>query len=279
MIQRQPSRNKHSALNLSRLGRLFRRFRRNRSGVAAVEFALLVPIMVIMYVGTVEVTEAVYVDRRVTLTTRVAGDMIARDEMVTKPLSYVTDKISRSLSAMAPAKVEGLWMRVTTYGVDKGVSGGPPRAFVDWEVTCHVNGFLSDGSPNLTCAVGSHPDSGNPFANGTQRCFIDPAISSNVTRTGTTLIRVQSRFTHMPILAGLFSGGNPAAGWFSYIAPTGIKLDRTYFTWPRPGKRPEGPTSPNMAVKMGASADQTKDPSDINVCRHNSIPLLERFVP
>ncbi len=67
--------------------------------------------MLIMYVGTVEITEAVYVDRRVTLVTRVTGDLIARDLLQDEPMTAFRDKVSAGFNAMAPANVSGLSLR------------------------------------------------------------------------------------------------------------------------------------------------------------------------
>lgn len=58
-------------------GRL-RTFRKDDEGVAAVEFALILPIMAIMFIGAVEMSWAVGVDRRVSQVAGATGDLIAR---------------------------------------------------------------------------------------------------------------------------------------------------------------------------------------------------------
>ena len=52
-------------------------------GVAAVEFALIVPILVTMFIGTVELSQAVTANRRVTQVGSSTGDLVARS---TQPL-------------------------------------------------------------------------------------------------------------------------------------------------------------------------------------------------
>ena len=48
---------------------------RDRSAIAATEFAVIVPIMLVMFFGTVEFSSAVAVDRKVTLVARTLADL------------------------------------------------------------------------------------------------------------------------------------------------------------------------------------------------------------
>lgn len=54
--------------------------RRDARGMAAVEFAAIVPIILLMLVGTVEVSRAVAMDRRFGLVTTMVADLVAREE-------------------------------------------------------------------------------------------------------------------------------------------------------------------------------------------------------
>jgi Flp pilus assembly protein TadG len=60
-----------------------RRFRRDRRGVAAIEFAMVVPLMVMMFVGTVEFSQAITVDRRVSQVASSTADLVARAKSLT----------------------------------------------------------------------------------------------------------------------------------------------------------------------------------------------------
>jgi len=59
---------------------LARRWRGDARGVAAIEFAMIVPIMFVMFVGAVELSQAITVDRRVTQVASSAADLVARAE-------------------------------------------------------------------------------------------------------------------------------------------------------------------------------------------------------
>lgn len=51
---------------------------RDRSGLAATEFAFIVPIMLVMFFGTVEFSSGVAVDRKVTLIARTLSDLTSQ---------------------------------------------------------------------------------------------------------------------------------------------------------------------------------------------------------
>lgn len=62
--------------------RLWRQFCRNRDGVALVEFAMALPVMLVAYMGTVEVVQLVMINRKVTQLTSALGDLTARVQTV-----------------------------------------------------------------------------------------------------------------------------------------------------------------------------------------------------
>jgi Flp pilus assembly protein TadG len=56
---------------IRRFGRLFAlpaKFARHRGGLAAIEFAILLPVMLLLYLGAFEITQAIAIKRLVTLT-------------------------------------------------------------------------------------------------------------------------------------------------------------------------------------------------------------------
>ncbi len=62
--------------------RLVARFVRDRRGLAAVEFAFIVPLMLTMIFGTIEVSSGVAIDRKVTLAARTISDLVTQAPQV-----------------------------------------------------------------------------------------------------------------------------------------------------------------------------------------------------
>ncbi len=65
------------------------RFRHDERGVSAVEFAMLLPLMITLYLGTVEISQGVGIDRKVTLTTRTVADLASQVSSMERYLSPI----------------------------------------------------------------------------------------------------------------------------------------------------------------------------------------------
>jgi Flp pilus assembly protein TadG len=66
------------------LWRPLRRFWKDGHGVSAVEFALIVPILVTLYFGAVEVGQALIINRKVTHATDTIGDLVSQANSVSQ---------------------------------------------------------------------------------------------------------------------------------------------------------------------------------------------------
>ena len=76
------------------MARLIARFRRDTQAVAAVEFALILPLLVTLYFGTVEAAQLYTVDRRVATVASTMADLIAREQEC-----ITTDKLNSYFNA------------------------------------------------------------------------------------------------------------------------------------------------------------------------------------
>lgn len=68
-------------LSTSRLDRLVR-LRQDKRGVAAIEFAMVVPLMLAMFVGAVEFSQVITIDRRVSQVASATADLVARTKTI-----------------------------------------------------------------------------------------------------------------------------------------------------------------------------------------------------
>ncbi len=85
----------------ARANALLRRWARDGRGMAAVEFAFIAPIMGVMFIGAVELSQAIIVDRRVTQIASSTADLVARSE-TTIAQSDITDIMKAGSFIMAP---------------------------------------------------------------------------------------------------------------------------------------------------------------------------------
>ena len=112
------------------LSRLFRSLRRSRilmqeSGIAAVEFSLILPILVVLWIGGVEITSALSVDRRLNNLASSMGDLVARSKQLT--YDDVDAIFDLKEAALFPYSDVGTNMRVTAVKMD-----GTGSAKVAW---------------------------------------------------------------------------------------------------------------------------------------------------
>lgn len=104
---------------------LFKRLRRDKRGVAFLEFALIAPVLIIFYFGTVEFCLALLAERRADHTAAAVGDLVAQDSALTQTEMQDIFRISRTI--MAPYATTNMQIRVSQ--VSKNGSG---TATVDW---------------------------------------------------------------------------------------------------------------------------------------------------
>ena len=72
------------------------------AGMAAIEFALIVPIMGVMFIGAVELSQAITVDRRVTQIASSTADLVARAETSRSRRPTIADIMRAGSYIMAP---------------------------------------------------------------------------------------------------------------------------------------------------------------------------------
>lgn len=92
-------------------------FLRNHDGVSAVEFALILPLMIATYLGAVELSNALNVDRRVTSVTSSVADLVAQTDEIT--CDEINDVFTAGAAIMAPYSGTPIEIVVTSVEADK----------------------------------------------------------------------------------------------------------------------------------------------------------------
>jgi Flp pilus assembly protein TadG len=114
-----------------RLQHRLARFTTDRRGVSAVEFALLLPLMVTLYLGSVEISQGVGIDRKVTLASRTVADLASQVSTIAS--ADMTNILNASSSVIAPYDASKLKMTVSAVTIDAS-----NNAKIKW--SCTLNG-------------------------------------------------------------------------------------------------------------------------------------------
>ena len=100
----------------SRLRTCARDFKADRRGVSAIEFAMIVPLMITLYLGGIEITQAVAVNRKTTLVAHTVADLVAQDTNVTN--SEMSDILAASATVATPFVSSNLKVTVSSITID-----------------------------------------------------------------------------------------------------------------------------------------------------------------
>jgi Flp pilus assembly protein TadG len=98
------------------LARLSAAFRLERSGTSAIEFALLLPVMLTLYVAGTEISNAIAIDRKVTITARTVTDLVSRASSIST--ADMSDILAASATVIAPYIPNNLTVTVSEIYID-----------------------------------------------------------------------------------------------------------------------------------------------------------------
>lgn len=105
-----------------------RTFGRDKRGVSAVEFALLSPLMIGMYLGGVEISDGIGLDRKVTLTAGAIANLTAQVSSISS--SDMTDIMKAGTAIVQPYSTSPLKITVSCINIDSNKT-----AKVKWSET------------------------------------------------------------------------------------------------------------------------------------------------
>ncbi|MDP1729958.1 MAG: TadE/TadG family type IV pilus assembly protein [Devosia sp.] len=184
--------------HLASIRTLIGRFRDSANGVAVVEFALVAPLLLLLYFGSVEASSLYTVDRRVTVISGTMGDLIGRWDpgLGAIPQAIFDNYFSAANVIMTPYSVTGLnqvvsFVHITPDGATK----------VLW----------SKATPGATARA---TNSTYPLAATTQM----NQIARATTATGGWLVVSETSYSYKPVLGVVFKSAL-SLGHASYFLP------------------------------------------------------------
>jgi Flp pilus assembly protein TadG len=175
------------------------------SGVAAIEFAFIMPFMVLMFFGLLDVTDAVSFNRRVTAVGSAVGDLITQNRTFVTKVS-ITDYFKAGTLIMKPKSDSNV--RVVVYGFRKNAAGVISQV---WKV---------DNGKGAACSTTPTKDNVP-----TQMMGYDADPVKDATTPRNDLIVTQACTVYTPMVASFL-------GKYILGAAT-IKLEQTIMSRPR----------------------------------------------
>lgn len=104
------------------------RFAEDRRGVSAVEFALLAPLMIGLYLSGVEISQGIGIDRKVTLTAGAMANLVAQNATVTD--TDIANFFAAASTIMQPYSTTPMKVTVSCLSIDAN-----GKATVSWSDT------------------------------------------------------------------------------------------------------------------------------------------------
>ncbi len=167
-------------LRLSRLrGSAVHRFAAAKDGIAAVEFAMIAPVMIVMYFGVTEIADAYDANTKATAVSSTAADLIAQEKVVCD--AEMTDAFTALNAIMYPFPPNSMKIRISSL-----IDAGNSTVKVAWsdaqnmtprpvnEVVSIPAGLVTAGGSVIMSEVTYTYNSPTPY-------FIPTAVSMNDT--------------------------------------------------------------------------------------------------
>jgi Flp pilus assembly protein TadG len=145
---------------------------RDQSGVSAVEFAMMLPLMLLLYLGTAEISLGIGADRKVTLTSRTVADLASQVSSISS--ADMSNILGASSAVIAPFDPTQLKVTVSEITIDAN-----NNATIAW--SCTLGGSAH--------AVGSAV-----------------ALPSALNAANTSLIWGESAYTYKPPIGYVVTG-------------------------------------------------------------------------
>ena len=146
-----------------------RRFARDERGIGAIEFAILFPVLLMLYLGAFELTIALSVEKRASRSAGSIADILTQQSSVTK--SSLAEMPSVAGAIFAPYATTGLTLKITGVAIDSG--------------------------SNATVAWSWEQDGSKPYSTGSA-----VTVPSNIGQAGSFLVRTELAIPYQLISFG-----------------------------------------------------------------------------
>lgn len=171
----------------------------DRRGLAAVEFAFIVPLMLVMFLGTVEFSSGVAVDRKVTLMARAASDLTSQATAVVD--TDLQNFFSAAVGIMTPYDASPTKITLSEIYIDNS-----NIARIQWSKA----GTIATGATQATVTTSTR----------SQGDVVTSLVPASLLIAGTYLIFSEVSYKYMPTIGYV-------------MAKSGINLSDVAYTRPR----------------------------------------------
>ncbi len=192
---------------------ILRRARSEEDGIAAVEFALILPLMLTLYIGTAEISNTLMASRKETLVARTLSDLVAQQPSGTNLTDADLDSIFAAATAiMAP--FDGSVLKMTITSVEFVANAKSATAFdakPRWTA-------IRNGGTKRPCAVltaGANTDSATATT-----------MPTGIYQAGSVIV-ADTSYTYVPAFGGTFMNFSQGGITFShttYMRPRNTTL-------------------------------------------------------
>ncbi len=118
----------------------FRKFIDDCRGLAAIEFAFIAPVMIVVYMGAVEVSQVLTLDRRITAIASATSDLVAQEQDIDNAL--MTDILTAASSMIVPYNPVPVTIVVTSIQSDLATG----NTTVDWSDSLNTGARTPDAA-------------------------------------------------------------------------------------------------------------------------------------
>jgi len=103
------------------------KLRGDRSGVGAVEFALIAPVLIVLYMGSLEVSVAMSVNKKLARAASTVADLVTQDQKDGVNKAFLQSMLNVAQSVMTPFRSDGIKVKITGISIN-----GAGAATADW---------------------------------------------------------------------------------------------------------------------------------------------------